>query len=112
MIATLRETRLAEMWRSLRFHYLRRRGRTIPMTLALDVQFDLLKRGVRILHREGAHEYEGDVVAIANAWADAAEDFMRGVGDYETLRGTSLRMLDQVERVMIKAGVDVTRSGW
>ena len=109
---TLRETRLAELIRMLRFHWLYRRGRPVPIRLALDVQFDLLKRGIRILHREGAHEYEGDVVRIANTWADVAEAFVREGGDYEAMRDTSLRMLEQVERIMIKAGVDVTRSGW
>lgn len=111
MRETLRETRLAALYRSARFHWLRWRGRPVPLTLVLDVHFDLLVRGVRLLHQHGAHEYEPDVASIANDWMDVAERAYRE-GDYETIRRASLRTLEQVEAIMLRAGVDVTRSGW
>lgn len=107
----LHETRLAERWRQLRFHWLRWRGRPVPLHLVLDFHFDLMKRGIRLLHSQGAHEYEQDVATIANNWADIAEEATR-TGDYESIRGAALESLIAVERIMIRAGVDMTRSGW
>ena len=99
----LNETWMARAVRLVRWRWLIKRGRPIPLHLMLDVTMDWFIGSVKALHHAGYHDEEADVVMIANSFADQAEAWTRSATSFDDLRGLSASAIDAAETVLVRA---------